>query len=691
MALDEKLVTEALGKLKEVIVKIMEERVTFLNDSEFQKLFSDNAELVDKAQLTDEELDELIKILRKNNPAVDKDRFQEAMKELEGKHLGRLRELNALTEEAIKKQKEEEKGIKKLIGKAAQDAAGIVDQVVEEDMQTKEYDEQKKKSKILYYYVWWLLDSEEDYQTLVSNPHNYPRDRGTLKVHYKELGNKNIDEALAGVKHSGKVAGEFLGALGLIGKNEYFENIVPRVNLKPGQLIALGAARAKRWDWRTREIRGLNNDRLGRADPERFIWKWNRFNPSDEGKGTIKGRVIEPEDFEAHKNDINYLMNPANDIGIAEADAWAESGGKNLVGTKKADENGFFTLEGIPLNIAVTVKAKLDGSEYNPGEHKIPNAPIVLSAEKRVQEGVIVPLKPKTSPGEPEFHIKLYNYDAGHNEPLNPPFGNKEAFEINKVNKDFRSFKVTKNKGSRKVANAWYYFYAQKMRGLELDEHNKDAAVPDKAMIPIEGQITRRKGDKAISFKFGKLHHRVFRYGAVEETLEVTFSLPTASDNGKYRIWCLLLKSEAIDLRNCLDFNYFEFYVGPVHKGEKKEIEWRLEKIDENTKKFIREWEGGASKWHKEKDAEKLQDILNKIQEFEKKYPQFFQNEMVKKRYFDAVEALSITVNAWESGNMNGLDEDKLRADYLKPLMKEIVWIEETIKHLNENPFSPTP
>ena len=288
MALDEKLVSDAIGKLKEALANSMKDRVSPLNDEEIQKIFNDNAEFVDKAQISEEEADEIVRITRKNHPVFNKEKFKEKMEKFEKKHLERLYTLDKMNEEKKKEQEEEIKNEKKQLSAAAQAAAGIVEQVVEDDAQVAEYDAKKKRFGRLYYYVWWLLDSEEDYQTLLNNPHSYPRNWGKLKVQYKEIGNKNIDEALAGEKSSGKIAGEFLGALGLVGRDMEFEDEVPRINLKPGQVIALGAARAKRWDWRTKEYRGLGEEKLMRIDPERLIWKWTRLGSSGEEKGTIK-------------------------------------------------------------------------------------------------------------------------------------------------------------------------------------------------------------------------------------------------------------------------------------------------------------------------------------------------------------------------------------------------------------------
>jgi hypothetical protein len=294
MAVDENQVRKAIEELTQRIIDAFRTNPN-TNEDKLKELFNNYKNIVNQTGLIDEEVENIIyKATHKsedNRLYRRPELFREEMREFTEKEL--IPRLKRADKESEKRKKEQEKEQDTVVGERIVQIGPDVPKILSAayDAGVAFFDRLKEKASEgkLYYYVWWLLDNENDYKTLISDPHAYPRNRGKLKVYYKEIGSKNVEEALKGEKSSEKVTGEFLGALGIVGRNIEFEDDVPRVELQPGQIIALGAARAKRWDWRTREYRGLTEDKLMRFDPERLIWKWNSLNSA--GKEKFVGPV----------------------------------------------------------------------------------------------------------------------------------------------------------------------------------------------------------------------------------------------------------------------------------------------------------------------------------------------------------------------------------------------------------------
>jgi hypothetical protein len=152
-----------------------------------------------------------------------------------------------------------------------------------------------------YFYAWWLFDSEQDFMK-ISKSMRWPRNRQENRVNYREPGRteETLAELLAASKGTGDVTGSFLGARDLVNRNVPFtDEVTPLPALRAGQVIALGAARAKFFDLATKELRigswfhGVQRQpgmtmleyirawiREGkiRFDVTNLIWHWNRWN-----------------------------------------------------------------------------------------------------------------------------------------------------------------------------------------------------------------------------------------------------------------------------------------------------------------------------------------------------------------------------------------------------------------------------
>jgi len=375
------------------------------SDADIKTIFSQNLELVKKARLSDAELEEIIQIILKSHPSTNPVLFEKNMTDFKKKHL-----------KALDKQ---EKNLQKKIKK-------------QEKAQEKAEEIKKAKGK-RYYYVWWLFDNETDFQTLVNDPHTYPRTRGKLKPYYKEIGTKDISAALAGEKSSGKVTGEFLGALGKVGGDREFEDIIPKVDLQEGQIIALGAARAEN------------------SDVERLIWKWSKWSGViDTGlKRKIIGRLVLKDSWATHKpHPANHNVPPAfdwakkiigGDEGTGLDEHKVELEYENPPGsglkTNKDDKtrvrtvngksvNGIFEFEDIPdrariIKITSTAQKGYDTAVIEFME----DLPLILDAT--TQEAFVNVVLSKEKKGEPpEFVIVEPQADPNkRHEPLGPEFG----------------------------------------------------------------------------------------------------------------------------------------------------------------------------------------------------------------------------------------------------------------------------
>lgn len=168
-----------------------------------------------------------------------------------------------------------------------------------------------------YVYVWWLFDDEESYKKVAAG-HLYPRDRGTLKVKFRESGKKEetLTELFAGTKKEGVIEGNFLGARDMVNREQLFtDEVRPIPQFTPNSVIALGAARLSFYDLANKEMRlgniihwpkyrpGMSaldlilawaRESKIRWEPGNLEWKWTRWDGElPIQMGTVKGRVVD--------------------------------------------------------------------------------------------------------------------------------------------------------------------------------------------------------------------------------------------------------------------------------------------------------------------------------------------------------------------------------------------------------------
>ncbi len=336
MSFDKEQVKDAMDELINLITKALQNKL-HPSIEEIEDVFQNNIELIrNKIQLNDDELKFIIKKIQEFHPINNKVSFDNAIKQFEEIHLSRLKTEEEKREKIAEEQQKEEEARRDAIdsggsggaflrgvGKGVSEVGKGVGKGVSEVGKGAStiYDDLKKKFEAVYYYVWWLLDNQNSYQELLNNSHSYPRNRGSLKVYYQEIGTKDMSDALKGNKSKGKVEGEFLGALGLTGKNTEFTdpqpgfripNVLP---LKEGQIIVLGVARARRINFREgiiQGIRGLTKKGLMRFDVERLLWKWNKWTnenkPEGEGEPSQEAtKEKKKESEEAEKDEIKEL------------------------------------------------------------------------------------------------------------------------------------------------------------------------------------------------------------------------------------------------------------------------------------------------------------------------------------------------------------------------------------------------
>ncbi len=167
-----------------------------------------------------------------------------------------------------------------------------------------------------YFYAWWLFDTEEDFEK-VHQSMCWPRNRQQDRVNYREPGQKeeNLAALLGASKGTGAVTGHFLGARDLCNREVPFTDDLRKPLLKPGMVIALGAAKAKLFDMATKEIRmgdwihsvrqqpSMTIPQLIRQyvregkmrfDATNLIWHWTKWDGALPVKyGRITGRVVD--------------------------------------------------------------------------------------------------------------------------------------------------------------------------------------------------------------------------------------------------------------------------------------------------------------------------------------------------------------------------------------------------------------
>ncbi|MFH1174110.1 MAG: hypothetical protein V1725_03200 [archaeon] len=319
-----------------------------------------------------------------------------------------------------------------------------------------------------YYYVWWKFDSEQQFEEVAGNPHNYPRYIGDYKMNYEVLGNKNVEEALAGKKHEGKVYGNFL-ALGMVGRMEAIQRTVPYVELKPGEVIALGAARAKKWDWTRREVRGLTFSKLMSFNVTKLAWKWAKWSPTG-GKisqltGTVKGRVVElPIDIVVNgklhtivtskatltQEIAEAIKNDSTLIGLEGVDLeydYTDVAGKQNKAKPTPPENktavgseGRFTLTKMPTEVPIIVRGMMSG--YHDSEHAYPVS-LKIPGDKPEVSPVIIFMENK-SPAKQKLLVIPASDTKKHTAPLKAPFGTNAPQLVHKVGVNDHAFHVKK-------------------------------------------------------------------------------------------------------------------------------------------------------------------------------------------------------------------------------------------------------
>lgn len=521
------------------------------------------------------------------------------------------------------------------IGKVAGKGAGLTHKAVSET-----YDFLKRKFGKLYYYVWWVFDSEKDYKEIASNDHAYPRNRGTFKPYYAEIGSKEIESMLAGEKSHGRVEGDFLGALGLTGRNVPFSDEVRQIELKEGQVIALGVARAKRYDWNTRDYRGITKGRLMKMDPERLLWKWTKWNSKiGEIKGVIHGRVISIDDYKKHNKDVNYLLDPGiTNVGEESAKVTVKSGTRIIAAQQSSDENGFFTFTQLPLNEEIKVEAT--HNEFKPGKNEYPEK-IVLTEGEPENAQVLVVLNNKEPRGEPRPIIQLHTGGERHNTPRTPLFGSETLDILGKSN-SYRTFLIEKEPSTKpENPKSYYYFMVTKMDGEQIDNENRHQVTGYITSLLGSGiTITQEKSKNTppSDEDFNKPIERNIKNGSIKDTAEINLEIQTLNlQPGKYRVWCVLLKRQISnheevyqslgDNNSTWDFNYYEFLIEDKEKAKEKNTKKKKKALPKKTKKIMKKGEAaqkslpkgdkGGVKWHTEEQKKFLKEFYEGIKDID--------------------------------------------------------------------------
>ncbi|MBN2459718.1 hypothetical protein JXB28_05525 [Candidatus Woesearchaeota archaeon] len=132
--------------------------------------------------------------------------------------------------------------------------------------------------------------------------------------------------------------------------------------------------------------------------------------------------------------------------------------------------------------------------------------------------------------------------------------------------------------------------------------------------------------------------------------------------------------------RDSTEFFLLEDLDGKKEDAEIREVDKVLEKIDNDIKNFMKgKKKEEMLKWHKKKDADALEKLAKEIEELSAKHKEFFQDPKVKAVYEDGIKTLKETAKMYKDGHTS----EKMNKDKLGTLMEEILWIEKTVKYLN--------
>ena len=527
-----------------------------------------------------------------------------------------------------------------------------------------------------YYYVWWLFEKFEDYER-VNQKHIYPRSRGTSKPYYAEMPTKDIADGLAGTKNDSAVTGYFLGALGLQSRNVVWTDNVPLPELplpetlqsivnaegdrKGKPIIALGVARAKAFDWRLREYRGLSQTKKLRFDVTKLNWKWapwlGKQAHGDKDELTLSGRVVDADKAESllginlltidralKENEIVKLLDKLEDIGVKKPTVQiTNDDGSNMPKITASDDGTFLAQVNPGMKKVIATKASHTG--YNGEKEAITINPWPRGSSVEVKDivrDIIIPMREeKKEPTYDQFVIVANDGGTDHTKRLAPPFGPKKLKKVAQLKDGNQTFQMHRSLPDdphvlcliTPIAPTDDIERDNPERGVQGPIDAKDWQATFEASYSLQKTYKHQPFD--VSTQLPRTTHKA--------TITVHLTPPNNA-HGNYRVWVLILKKQLQkpqdvaalialitpqgQMQNdyCYDYNYFDLQIAGKGGDEPKPTDKK--KRAEQAQEDMRELQvalGNNGKYKfaptaflKELDAmllaiESNQDLLNRI------------------------------------------------------------------------------
>jgi hypothetical protein len=192
--------------------------------------------------------------------------------------------------------------------------------------------------------------------------------------------------------------------------------------------------------------------------------------------------------------------------------------------------------------------------------------------------------------------------------------------------------------------------------------------------------------------------------GSMESKLPLTekpnFNDEASTINFLSKYWDMIFKNKLFDEEyefvcktfqvDPADFSKKKLGLPPKETKPKKEAESDdsiVKHIDKQIEPILKDLKKNPTetlKWHDKHKAKRLESIFDDFVKLHTLHPSLYNNAELQERFNKTTDTLGKTIEAWKKGKMSVYSQKTLAS-----LMKDIMWLEETIEHLKKNPPKP--